>query len=314
MYIAVRKYAIIPGSASEVLRRVQEGFVPLITQTAGFIAYDAMPVGNNYLVTSSIFDTRAGAEESILRALRWVQENIGEFIQGTPVLTVDQVPGKSQPTRFSLAQDSLSKKPLVIDLQFEIIQPHELGQRAYDDPVVIEMVTAIQNLLTVMQADPAGRDAVVYRFESAIRPEEETKKLFEADHVILIRRDGKLAGYAEINRDINTWLRTDRYEGDILVDPAAYKRDEHGLLLERGIGEQGLLEMRRQGRLLRIKNIELDVYLRNHPMQQFLNHLITTHGFPLAKQDMKYGRSLDYTYLLSCEDAYKKNLADALLC
>ncbi len=314
MYIAIRKYSIIPGSASEVLRRVQEDFVPLVTQTAGFIAYDAMPVENNYLITSSIFDTRAGAEESILQALRWVQENIGEFIQGPPVLTVDQVPGESQPTRFSLAQDSLSKKPLVIDLQFEVIQPRELGQRAYDDPVVIEMVTAIQNLLTVMQADPAGRDAVVYRFESVIRPEEETKKLFEADHVILIRRDGKLAGYAEINRDINTWLRTDRYEGDILVDPAAYKRDDHGLLLERGIGEQGLLEMRRQGRLLKIKNIELDVYLRNQPMQHFLNHLITTHGFPLAKQDMKYGRSLDYTYLLSCEDSYRRLLADASLC
>src|SRR5450759_5784278 len=92
MYIAVRKYAIIPGSVNEVLQRVQESFVPLITRTAGFIAYDAMPIGNNYLVTSSIFDTRAGAEESILLALRWVQENIGEFIQGPPVLTVDQVP------------------------------------------------------------------------------------------------------------------------------------------------------------------------------------------------------------------------------
>jgi hypothetical protein len=312
MYIAVRKYAIITGSAREVLRRVQEGFAPLIAQTAGFIAYDAMPVGNNYLVTSSIFDTRAGAEESILRALRWVQENIGEFIQGTPVLTVDQVPDRNQSAHFSLAQES--KKTLVIDLQFEFIQPRELGQRAFDDPTVKGMVTAIQDLLTVMQADPIGRDAVIYRFESAIHPEEETKKLYEADHVILIHRDGKLAGYAEINRDINTWLNRDRYEGDILVDPAAYKRDEHGLLLERGIGEQGLLEMRRQGRLLGIRNIELDVYLRNQPMQQFLNHLITTHGFPLTKQDMKYGRSLDYTYLLLCEDAYERNLSNAALC
>jgi hypothetical protein len=314
MYIAVRKYAIIPGSVNEVLQRVQEGFAPLIAQTTGFIAYDAMPVGNKYLVTSSIFDTRAGAEESILRALRWVQENIGEFIQGTPVLTIDRVPDGSQPTRFSLAQESLSKKKLVIDLQFKVIQPRELGQRAFDDPTVKEMVTAIQNLLTGMQTDPAGRDAVIYRFESVIHPEEETKKLYEADHVILIHRDGKLAGYAEINRDTNTWLNRDRYEGDILVDPAAYKRNEHGLLLERGIGEQGLLEMRRQGRLLGIKNIELDVYLRNHPMQQFLNHLITTHDFPLAKQDMQYGRSLDYTYLLSCDDSYEKNLADALHC
>jgi hypothetical protein len=152
----------------------------------------------------------------------------------------------------------------VIDLQFEVIQPRELGHRAFDDPTVKGMVTAIQDLLTVMQADPIGRDAVIYRFESVIHPEEETKKLYEADHVILIHRDGKLAGYAEINRDINTWLNRDRYEGDILVDPAAYKRDEH--------------------------------------------------GFPLAKQDMKYGRSLDYTYLLLCEDSYERNLSNAALC
>ena len=87
MYKAVRKYNLLPGSSNEFLQRVQEGFVPLISQLPGFIAYDACYVGNDQVVTISTFDTRAGAEESILRALRWVQESSVELIQGLPKLT-----------------------------------------------------------------------------------------------------------------------------------------------------------------------------------------------------------------------------------
>ena len=52
--------------------------------------------------------------------------------------------------------------------------------------------------------------------------------------------------------------------------------------MERGIGAQGLLEVRRQVRLMLIENIELDVYLRNQPMHHFLDNLMTTHAFPLV--------------------------------
>jgi hypothetical protein len=58
--------------------------------------------------------------------------------------------------------------------------------------------------------------------------------------------------------------------------------------------------MRRQARLLGIKDVELDVYMSNGPMHHFLDHLIKTHRLPLAKHDMTYGRPLDSTYLLSC--------------
>jgi hypothetical protein len=44
------------------------------------------------------------------------------------------------------------------------------------------------------------------------------------------------------------------------VGPAAYHRDAAGQIVEKRIGEQGLLEMRRQVRMLGVKDIELDVY------------------------------------------------------
>ena len=39
MYAAVRKYKTTPGAVSKLIQRVQEGFVPIISQVPGFVAY-----------------------------------------------------------------------------------------------------------------------------------------------------------------------------------------------------------------------------------------------------------------------------------
>jgi hypothetical protein len=300
MYKAVRTYTLLPGSSEEFLQRVHESFVPLISQLPGFIAYNTKRIGNDQVVTISTFDTRVQAEESILFALRWVQENTLELMQGLPALTMDQMPASIVLARIPDTHTRHDEKALVLDLRFEILHPSVLGEQAYTDPHIGEMVTAIRTFLTQMKADRARQEEVIYRFDRDIRPEEETKALYAADHVILIKRGSRLVGYAEINRDMNAWLGRDRYEGDLLVDPAAYLRDEEGWRVEKGIGEQGLLEMRRQARLLGVKEIELDVYLGNPPMHHFLDHLIATHRLPFTKHEMTYGRALDSTYLLAC--------------
>ena len=299
MYTAVRKYHLLPGSTETFLKRVQESFVPLISQTAGFLAYEARHFSNDQVRTSSTFDSRAGAEASILLALFWVQEHCAELMQGVPKLMMNQLPTASSVISVPYAQNGQVAKTLVLDLTFEIMHPGALGDRASADPHVRGMVTAIENFLTQMRADPVGRDRVMYRFEADIRPEEATRSLYTADHVILIKRGGQLAGYAEINRDTNAWLRRDRYEGDIIIDLAAYHRNAGGDIVEKGIGEQGLLEMRRQCQLLRVKDIELDVYMRNQPMHHFLDHLIATHRLPFTKQEMTFGRPFDHTYRAS---------------
>ncbi len=97
MYIAIRKYYIIPGSCDEFMQRVQGGFVPIVSQMPGFISYYAMRIRSDEVVTISIFETRAGAEESTPRALEWVQKNISWLIQGLPEVTVGQVRASSEP-------------------------------------------------------------------------------------------------------------------------------------------------------------------------------------------------------------------------
>src|SRR2546428_560881 len=72
-YMAIRKYHIIPGTGEEFLHRVQAGFVPIISRIPGFIAYDALQVGNDQIISISVFDTPLGVIESTPRALQWVQ-------------------------------------------------------------------------------------------------------------------------------------------------------------------------------------------------------------------------------------------------
>jgi hypothetical protein len=98
-YMTIRKYHILPETGDQFLQRVQAGFVPIISSMPGFVSYDALQVGNDQVVTISVFDTPFGAIESTPRALKWVQENIAELIQGVPEVMAGQVRASSNPVR-----------------------------------------------------------------------------------------------------------------------------------------------------------------------------------------------------------------------
>jgi heme-degrading monooxygenase HmoA len=91
MYIAVRRYKVKPGSIDEIIRSVSEGFVPLISQAPGFIAYYAADAGNDILLSVSIFQDQAGADESIRAAAGWVKQNPAAFIEEPPEITAGEV-------------------------------------------------------------------------------------------------------------------------------------------------------------------------------------------------------------------------------
>jgi hypothetical protein len=92
MYIAVRRYTLKAGSSiQEIAQRAQEGFVPLLRQTPGYVAYYGVQSGSDSLFTVSIFQDQAGAEESTRRAADWVSQNLAAFIQGPPEITAGEV-------------------------------------------------------------------------------------------------------------------------------------------------------------------------------------------------------------------------------
>jgi antibiotic biosynthesis monooxygenase len=95
MYAAIRKYSIKPNFIDEVMQRIQGEFLHIISREPGFTAYYAVRVGNNEVLTISVFETQAGAEGSTPLAFEWVKKNLVGFIQGEPQTIVGWIFGSS---------------------------------------------------------------------------------------------------------------------------------------------------------------------------------------------------------------------------
>ena len=86
MYATIRRYEDVTDPA-EAGRRVSEGFVPLIKQIPGFVAYYWVDAGEGIMASTSVFENRAGAEASTERAADWVRENIASLLPTPPIAT-----------------------------------------------------------------------------------------------------------------------------------------------------------------------------------------------------------------------------------
>ena len=89
-YVTVRRYegVVNPGEAA---RRVQEGFVPLISKIHGFVAYYWVDAGGGVMISTSIFQDQDGEEESNRRAKEWVRENLAALFPNPPQITAGKV-------------------------------------------------------------------------------------------------------------------------------------------------------------------------------------------------------------------------------
>ena len=90
MYAAVRRYEGITDDA-EAGRLVRESFMPLLEGVSGFIAYYWVDAGERVMASLSVFEDKAGADESVTLAQRWVQENAASLIPNPPQVTEGSV-------------------------------------------------------------------------------------------------------------------------------------------------------------------------------------------------------------------------------
>ena len=86
MYAAVRRYEGITDDA-EAGRLVGESFIPLLEHVPGFVAYYWIDAGGGAMASLSVFDDKAGADESVRIAHEWVAENAAELIPNPPQVT-----------------------------------------------------------------------------------------------------------------------------------------------------------------------------------------------------------------------------------
>lgn len=92
MHISVRRYTIHDDrTTDEIVRIVQEGFVPIVSQAPGFISYYAFVAGDKVIASVSVFADEAGAEESNRRAADWVRQNLAQFVIGPPQVASGEV-------------------------------------------------------------------------------------------------------------------------------------------------------------------------------------------------------------------------------
>jgi hypothetical protein len=80
MFAAVRYYRTTSDSIDEVVGQIREGFVPVIRDTQGFIAYLVLTPRQNEIVSVSVFEDQQSAEESNRKAQEWVSQNMSELL------------------------------------------------------------------------------------------------------------------------------------------------------------------------------------------------------------------------------------------
>ena len=90
MHAVVRRYQFDSKSSAEVDRRIQESFVPLIRKAPGFVAYYWLDTGAGVGVSLSVFQDKAGAEESVRLAADFVKESLAGLL-GKPDVTQGEV-------------------------------------------------------------------------------------------------------------------------------------------------------------------------------------------------------------------------------
>jgi len=90
MYVSVRRYVTDPKSVNEVMRRIREEFVPIISKAPGFLNYHVLDMGNGVLASISMFENKAGAEESDRLAANWVR-TLGSLLPNPPQITAGDV-------------------------------------------------------------------------------------------------------------------------------------------------------------------------------------------------------------------------------
>ena len=90
MYAVVRRYEGVTDPA-EAGRLVNDGFVPLMRQVSGFVAYYWVDAGDGVMASTSVFQDRSGAEESISRAADFVRDNLASLLPNPPQITAGEV-------------------------------------------------------------------------------------------------------------------------------------------------------------------------------------------------------------------------------
>jgi hypothetical protein len=90
MYVAVRRYEGATDT-QEVAQLVEEGFVPIISEMPGFVAYYLVDAGDGVVATTSVFEHKDAEEQSTFLAGEFVAEHLAPLLPNPPQITAGEV-------------------------------------------------------------------------------------------------------------------------------------------------------------------------------------------------------------------------------
>jgi hypothetical protein len=90
MYATVRRYEGV-SDPSEVGRQVQEGFIPIISEMPGFVAYYFVYAGDGVMVSTSVFEHKEAEEQSNWRAGQFVAQHLAPLLPNPPQITAGEL-------------------------------------------------------------------------------------------------------------------------------------------------------------------------------------------------------------------------------
>jgi hypothetical protein len=89
MYGAIRTYRVT--DIEELSRRVKDEFVPLVSDTPGFVAYYVIDGGDGTVSSITICQDREGVEATVARAADWIADRISSLIESGPDIMIGEV-------------------------------------------------------------------------------------------------------------------------------------------------------------------------------------------------------------------------------
>jgi hypothetical protein len=90
MYVAVRRFEGV-SDPQKVAKVAQEGFVPIISQMPGFVAYYSVDAGDGVMVSTSVFEHKDAEEQSTFVAGEFVAEHLAPLLPNAPQVTAGEV-------------------------------------------------------------------------------------------------------------------------------------------------------------------------------------------------------------------------------
>jgi hypothetical protein len=90
MYATVRRYEGV-SDPREVARLVNEGFLPIISEMPGFVAYYLADAGDGVIVSTSVFEHKDAEEQSNFRAGEFVAEHLAPLLPNPPQITAGEI-------------------------------------------------------------------------------------------------------------------------------------------------------------------------------------------------------------------------------